>query len=266
MEKQALSLADLRIRFDALQASSGVSVADAVFRTLRLAIVTMALPPGTRLTEQDIGDGLRISRQPVREALLRLRDVELVVIKPQRGSFVAPIAPDAVRSAQFVREAVETAIVRQAASVSTAGARDLIEEALAAQAVAVRRADAASFFRLDEQFHRTLATLAGCGPAWRTIEGVKGHMDRVRYLSLPNATPLERLLAQHRAIADGVLSGNADAAAGAMRAHLREIITSLPILADQHPDLFSPTAGALEAGDRHSDPELPGADPALERI
>jgi DNA-binding GntR family transcriptional regulator len=254
------------VRFEALQASSGASVADAVYRTLRLAIVTMALPPGTRLTEQEIGDGLRISRQPVREALLRLRDIELVVIKPQRGSFVAPIDPDAVRSAQFVREAVETAIVRQAASVCTVGSRELIEEVVSAQGVAVRRGDAGGFFRLDEQFHRTLAMVAGCGPAWRTIEGVKGHMDRVRYLSLPNATPLERLLAQHRDIAESVLSGDAEAAAGAMRTHLREIVTSLPVLAERHPDLFSSPASPPEAHDGGVDPRQPGGDPVFERI
>lgn len=252
MEMQAPPLADLKSRFEALQARSGASVADAVFRTLRHAIVTMALPPATRLTEQEIGDGLRISRQPVREALLRLRQVELVVVKPQRGSFVAPIDPDAVRSAQFVREAVETAIVRRAAGLGRGGATDLLEEALEAQAAAVRRGDAAGFFRLDEEFHRALATLVGCGPAWRTIEDVKGHMDRVRYLSLPEATPLERLLGQHRGIVEGIAAGDPDRAASAMQAHLQEIITSLPVLSQRHPDLFS--GGASVAEEREEAP------------
>jgi DNA-binding GntR family transcriptional regulator len=238
MRKQELMFENLRTRFDMFQTRGGMSVADAVFRALRLEIVTIALPPGTRLTEQEIGDQLHISRQPVREALVRLRDIELVVVKAQRGSFVAPIDATAVRSAQFVREAIETAIVRRAAASDMSGEMDGLEELLAAQETAVRRADAAAFFRLDERFHCTLAAMVGCSPAWRTIENVKGHMDRVRYLSLPDATPLDRLMDQHREIADAIAAGAPGRATKAMEEHLREIILSLPVLANRYPDLF----------------------------
>jgi GntR family transcriptional regulator, rspAB operon transcriptional repressor len=239
MERQESSSPDLRGPFEAAAAEPGTSVAEAAFRALRGAIVTMRLPPGARLSEQDLGNALRISRQPVREALVRLRDAQLILVKPQRGSFVARIDPEAVRAAQFVREAVETAIVRRAAEALPAGAADRIEANLQAQERALKEGDAPGFFRFDEEFHRTLAASVGCAPAWRTIEDVKGHMDRVRYLSLPDATPLARLVAQHRAIAHGILAGDPEVAVAAMQAHLREIVVSLPVLARRFPDLFA---------------------------
>ena len=64
-------------------------------------------------------------------------------------------------------------------------------------------------------------------------------MDRVRYLSMPDATPFEVLVGQHAAIADALARHSADEAEAAMRGHLSEILTSLPRLAQAHPDLFA---------------------------
>jgi DNA-binding GntR family transcriptional regulator len=70
------------------------------------------------------------------------------------------------------------------------------------------------------------------------VEDVKPQMDRVRFLSMPNATPVATLIEQHAAIADAVRLGDAEAAKAAMRAHLAEILRSLPRLAEEHPELF----------------------------
>jgi DNA-binding GntR family transcriptional regulator len=63
-------------------------------------------------------------------------------------------------------------------------------------------------------------------------------MDRARYLSIPHATPVERLIGQHQAVVDAIAARDADAAEAAMRRHLREILTSLPELAEQFPEFF----------------------------
>jgi GntR family transcriptional regulator, rspAB operon transcriptional repressor len=238
MEAQAeAGHSGLRASFDSSMRGADTSVADAVFRALRQAIITMQLEPGVRLTEQELADALAISRQPVREALLRLREAHLVQVVP-RGSFVARISVSDVETAQFVREAVETAIAKRASvglgSLDVARLADILER----QDRSAGEGDADAFFHLDEAFHRTLAEAAGCAAAWRTIEGMKAHMDRVRYLSLPGATPIERLIAQHRTIYEGVVARDGEAAEAAMRGHLREILKSLPQLAERYPRLF----------------------------
>jgi DNA-binding GntR family transcriptional regulator len=244
--QQQSDLTELGRRFAAL--AGHTSVAEAAYRALRLAIVTMELPPGARLTEQELADVLRISRQPVREALLRLRDADFVDVRGQRGSFVARISIAAVQSAQFVREAVEVAIVTRAAAGLEPYERDPLQFIIQRQEKAARERNPQAFFFLDEEFHYGLASAVGCSRAWKIIEDVKGHMDRVRFLSLPEATPIDRLIDQHQAILDAIAHRDPEAAAGAMRTHLREIVVSLPALAKLHPDLFSsdePTAGPL---------------------
>lgn len=237
------SLDPLREHFETLQEAPEASAADGVFHALRHAIVTMALAPGARLTEQDLADALRVSRQPVREALLRLREAHLVRVAP-RGSFVARISIADVEAAQFVREAIEIAIVRRAAEGVAAHEAELLRDIIRRQKRAATAKDADLFFRLDEEFHRALAAAAGCAPAWRTIEMVKAHMDRVRYLSVPDATPADRLIAQHEETLDAVLAGASDKGAAAMRTHLREIVASLPLLAQKHRELFELARGA----------------------
>ena len=91
---------------------------------------------------------------------------------------------------------------------------------------------------LDEAFHRGLASAADCIYAWKVIEDAKAQMDRVRFLSLPHATPVRHLIKQHQAILDAVAAGRAAAAEQAMKVHLREILKSLPRLARDFPDMF----------------------------
>src|SRR3546814_2955334 len=82
----------------------------------------------------------------------------------------------------------------------------------------------------DAAFHRGLALGVGCDHAWRVVEDMKVQMDRVRYLSLPQATPTGRLIDQHEAILDAVAAHDPGRAEAAIRTHLTEILTSLPQL------------------------------------
>jgi GntR family transcriptional regulator, rspAB operon transcriptional repressor len=216
------------------------SMAEQVFRMLRSSIVTLRLTPGTALSEQDIATRLDISRQPVREAFIKLSEVGLVRILPQRGTFVVKISRKAVTDARFVREAVECAITRRAAEDLAPEAIDTLRDLIAQQKAAARAASPEDFFMLDEAYHRSLAEGAGCAYAWKVIGEAKAQMDRVRFLRLSEATPMDHLIAHHQDILDAIVAKDADAAEAAMKIHLRGILQSLPRLAQAFPDLFEP--------------------------
>lgn len=218
------------------------SIAPRILRLLREAIVRGELLPGTLLSEAEIARRSGVSRQPVREAFIKLQEAGLLSIRPQRGTVVQRISVDAVFDARFVREAVEVAVVRAAAESRTAGLNARLAELIAAQEDAATQGDAAAFLRLDEGFHRALAEGIGRSFAWTALEAIKAQMDRVRFLSFEGATPLPDLIRQHRAIATAVRKGDPDRAEGAMRTHLREILASLPRIAQEHPDYFEPAA------------------------
>ncbi|HZF75926.1 MAG TPA: GntR family transcriptional regulator [Acetobacteraceae bacterium] len=223
-----------------LLAEGSASIAPQVLRLLRDSIVRGDLLPGSLLSEAEIARRLGVSRQPVREAFIKLQEAGLLSVRPQRGTVVSRISVAAVFDARFVREAVEVAVVRAAAEAHSATLSARLGELIAAQERAAAAADAPGFLRLDEAFHRALAEGIGRAFAWTALEAIKAQMDRVRFLSFEGATPLPDLIRQHRAIAAAIAAGDADEAEAAMRAHLREILASLPRVAEAHPDYFEP--------------------------
>ena len=215
------------------------SVGGRVYDVLRSAIVQLQLRPGHSLSEAEIASQLGVSRQPVREAFIKLSEAGLVEIRPQRGTFVRLISKREVENAQFLREAIEVAIVRKAASQGDGKGIENLRALIEQQRIATAKGDHSGFLRLDEQFHQAVAASVGCEDAWRVLDTLKAQMDRVRYLSLPQATPLEVLIDQHVRIVDAIEEGSPADAEEAMHAHLREILKSLPMLAETKSAFFA---------------------------
>lgn len=229
---------------DAGRLALSEAAAPQVYRRLRHAIVTNRLQPGQPLSEKEIAAAFGLSRQPVREAFIKLAEAGLIRVLPQRGSFVVKISQRQVSEARFVREAVEVAVVRRACRDLTADAAERLQDVIAEQDEAARTVDQERFHALDDAFHRGLALGIGCAQAWQVVEGIKAQMDRVRFLSLRDASPMPHLIAQHRAILAAVARADPDAAEAAMRTHLGELLHTLPRLAAAFPDLFEAEGGA----------------------
>jgi GntR family transcriptional regulator, rspAB operon transcriptional repressor len=210
-----------------------------LYSLLRAAIIQMDLRPGQPLSETELAKQLNVSRQPVREAFIKLAEAGLIEVRPQRGTFVLLISRQEVESARFVREAVEVAFVRKVATEAPAGTVAALRESIARQEAARSNEDAVTFLRHDEDFHHAIARAAGCESAWKLLETLKAQMDRVRFLAIEEATPTDVLIAQHKAIADAIEERDPDRAEAAMRLHLEEILQSLPRIAAALPDLFT---------------------------
>jgi DNA-binding GntR family transcriptional regulator len=209
-----------------------------IYRALREAIVKGAFPPGSPLSEKDVSERFGVSRQPVREAFIKLGEAGLVQVRPQRGTFVRKISPKRVEDGRFIREAVEVAVAGRAAQRVTAAQLAAMEQLLAGQRRAARDNDTAAFLDLDDAFHQAVADAADCPAVWQTIENIKANMDRVRYLSLAQVSPLDMLIEQHDAIFQALRDGDPQAAQAAMQHHLRELTMSFEPIRARNPDWF----------------------------
>ncbi|MGB3813642.1 MAG: GntR family transcriptional regulator [Shinella sp.] len=216
--------------------SSAEAVGPQVYRILREQIIQAELTPGERISESEIAKSLSISRQPVREAFIKLSEEGLVQVLPQRGTYVTRISTASVMDVRFVREAIEADIVRQVAAEHATATIEVLRDQIARQKQ-VPHDDRAAFLRLDELFHHTLAAAAGRAYAWSVIESVKAQMDRVRFLSVDDIQ-INRLIEQHERIVDGIAAGDVSEAEQALRTHLREIVKSLPEIARSRAEFF----------------------------
>lgn len=219
-------------------AGTNAPVNQQIYRALREAIVKGAFSPGSPLSEKDISERFGVSRQPVREAFIKLGEAGLVQVLPQRGTFVMKISPQRVEDGRFIREAIEVAVAGRASQRVTAAQLDAMADLLASQRRAALASDTAAFLDLDDAFHQAIASAAQCPAVWNTIENIKANMDRVRYLSLAEVSPLSMLIAQHEAIFDGLRTGDPQAAQAAMQHHLRELTISFAPIRARNPDWF----------------------------
>src|SRR5688500_17163077 len=112
------------------------SIARLIELEIRKAIVTLAMQPGAPLSEQEIALRYGVSRQPVREAFIALARSGLVEILPRRGTFVVKISVERMLEARFVRESLESAVVRRACERFDARVRTRIDFHLEAQELA----------------------------------------------------------------------------------------------------------------------------------
>jgi DNA-binding GntR family transcriptional regulator len=202
-------------------------LSDQAYAALRARIVGGELAPGARIAEAELAADLGISRTPLREAVLRLADEGLIDVYPQSGSFVAPISLAAVAEAQFVREHLECAVIRETAARIDAAGLATLRQLLSGQQAAQREGDPDRFYELDEALHAAFAALAGRAGVWRIVQHSKVHLDRVRRLSLPVAEHIPRLIRQHRAIVDALDARDPACAEAALRTHLREVFSTI---------------------------------------
>jgi DNA-binding GntR family transcriptional regulator len=208
------------------------------YAALREAIVRAELAPGRQLSENELASRLGVSRTPIREALVRLRDERLVEIVPQLGTFVTRISGQAVADAQFIREALECACIRRAAELATEDDIAALEDNLRAQQRAQEAADFDAFYVLDDAFHHALCDLSEHRAVWPVSQRARSHLNRIRRLSMPVPSYMELMIQQHHRVVSAVADHDAGGAEALLRDHLRNVLQEVPRIRAQHPGFF----------------------------
>ncbi len=199
----------------------------AVYESLRRSIRELELRPGVPIDRDEVAEKLGVSRAPVGEALARLREEGLVEIRPQHGTFVAPIRPDAIREAWLAREVIEPRIAAECAERIDTELRQQLGENLDGQIAALAAGDLSDFYELDERLHALLFKAAGASRMLHFVDAIRAPLDRLRRLALPADDRADETLAEHRRIIDAIIAGDADLAAAAMRSHTRQVKQAL---------------------------------------
>ncbi|MGY2048749.1 GntR family transcriptional regulator [Methylobacterium sp. JK268] len=228
-------------RFSTASVPGPIGLAITAF--LRTAIVRNQLVPGQALPEAELAQIMGVSRQPVREALIRLSEMGLLRILPQRGTLVTRISVAGVLSGRFIRQAAERAVIVEAARQASDAEIRAMWRLVERQEDALAQQDSAALLALDDDLHETFARSMGITSVWPGLTAAKLQMDRVRHLSTPLVTPGERIIAQHRAIVAAVAARDAAAADAAMAGHLTEVLASLPELIARMPEHFDQGEG-----------------------
>lgn len=214
-------------------------LAKQVFDELHRQILTFELKPFQMLSEATVSDMLGVSRTPVREALALLSAKNFVDVMPQRGSQVAPLRVANLERSQFMREALEVALLRRAMASGRhiELAHGLRREVLLQQTFAAV-GDKGRFYESDESFHGLIADAAGFAEILPEILRVKDHMDRFRHLMVSGIDDLGIVIRQHGDICEVIGRGDGAGAEELLVAHLRRILQYVDEARARFPEYF----------------------------
>lgn len=137
------------------------SGADTVYEELRRDILNLDMEPGTLLDETELAVRFRLSRSPIREALIRLSAEGLVQTLRNRSSIVAPFDVVAIPSYLDAAQLMYRLTSRLAALNRKQSHLARIQEVHAEHTAATKRRDMASMIRLNREFHLEIAKASG---------------------------------------------------------------------------------------------------------
>lgn len=214
---------------------------DYVYNTVKDSILNMRLKPGMLISEKEISERLQVSRTPTREAFIKLAEEELIVIYPQKGSFVSLIDMAQVEEARFVRENMEVAVLKIACR--SFSEKDLLDlEALISQQVIYAGHDSyEKMHELDEEFHRAIFYKCGKARTWNVIQQMLGHYKRFRNLLLEVYFDWETIILQHTRIVEYIRRRDFDMAERELRIHVKSRFEKDELL-KKYPNYFKESA------------------------
>ncbi len=185
-------------------------------------IATGQFAPGERIIQEQIAKTLGVSRQPVQQALLLLRNLGVLQDAPGRGLVVAPLEPDQVKHMYDMRAVIEGLACRLAAEHNAERAGRLGPALVDAGRRAVAGGSVAKMVAADLKFHEFIYSLSGnplIAPAmathWTHTQRVMGEV------LVKDETPRD-IWDQHAAILDAVARGDSAKAEALARSHITQ--------------------------------------------
>jgi DNA-binding GntR family transcriptional regulator len=199
-----------------------------IVESITTAIVERRLMPGTKLAEQKIADIFKVSRTLVRQALNQLSRDKLVTLEPARGARVAEPSIDEARQVFEVRNMLESAMIRRAASELSDAQLAELRDHLRDEQAAVQRTDVSGRTRLLADFHVVIATMLGNQVLAELLSDLvtRSSLIALMYQSSHSA---EHSFDEHVAIVEALARRDAKAAVRLMEDHLHNVERNLQL-------------------------------------
>ena len=178
------------------------------------------LKPGERIVQEQIAQLLGVSRQPVQQALLLLRNQGVLQDAAGRGLIVAAMEPDHVRNMYDVRAVMEGLAFRRAAELNAACSRKLGPMLIRKGHSAVASGSVAEMIAADLEFHHLIHDLSRNPLIAPTMQTQWIYMQRVMGEVLMRDGTSHEIWAQHEVMLQAVMDGDGDAAESLARQHV----------------------------------------------
>jgi DNA-binding GntR family transcriptional regulator len=186
----------------------GMPTYELIENNLRDEIISGALPPGTRITIQEIAKRYNVSEMPVREALQRLQGEGLIELLPHKGSRVKVIDPSFMENIYDIRGAIEGLLICSSVeniSLSAIAAAETINQKLSEAVAANRLADVVL---LNMEFHETIYQFNTNPEAYKIHKKYSSLLKSLRTQYPVSPERMKKMADEHTAIIAAIKAQN----------------------------------------------------------
>ena len=196
------------------------NLVEQVHEAILLEISSGKLAPGKRIIQEQIAAELGVSRQPIQQALLLLRNQGLLRDAPGRGLIVAPLDPDHIRQMYDVRAVIEGLAFRKAALNNAAAAKREGPDFITKGREAAKNGSVTDLIAADMAFHHFVYSLSENLLVAPTMDTHWTYTQRVMGEVLMRDEKPRDIWDQHEALLQSIISGDGDAAELHAREHI----------------------------------------------
>jgi len=188
----------------------------AVHKKIKDLILNQAFEPGQKIKQEELARTLGVSRTPIIKALHLLIADNLVVYTPRKGFTVKELTTREMAEIFYIRELLDGAAAREAASKVTAAQLEQLDAYFAGFGGSWTKAARDRYTAQDKAFHARLYEIAAVPLLTRINEMF--NISRVSYQRGLVRDP-DETLAEHLGIVEAIKNRDADLAEQRARAH-----------------------------------------------
>lgn len=212
---------------------------DYAYRVLKENIMTLELKPGTLLSEIELSETLEISRTPIREVLMKLKNEHLIEVKPQSGTYVSLIDLELVREARFMRLALEEKVLKEACeNFPNKYFLELEKNLYAQQIIADMEGGEKEFNKLDNEFHQLFFLGVNKLNVWKSILNISTHYNRMRLLLQLEDSKVD-VVNQHKEFLEVIRNKDIDRVESLINEHIKYNDNILANLTRENDEYYS---------------------------
>lgn len=208
------------------------------YRIIKIQILDMQFLPGEKLSEAELAQQLGVSRTPVHDTFARLEREKMLMVEPQRGTFVPRLNAERILQVAEIEQKLSLAVlevlyIRRPAAQSFGALSQCIEKEHSALA---QRA-AGPMAQLHMGFFRQLFEMAGYLPVFQAVFRVSADLARLYHL-IDDMAVWRKLVELQAGVAQALRAHDSDVACALMSEHFSLVGPLLSSIRKRYPQYF----------------------------
>lgn len=226
------------MNFKVLEKKNKEKNKDYAIRNLKYNIVFLNLEPGDKISENQISKLLNLSRSPIREAFIELKNNLLLDIKPQIGSFISYLDIDTSKELLFFRSTLEQGAVAELCNKKSLSYLDEFKDIILKEKELHHTNDFQTLINLDNKFHDLIFKELNYENIPSIIANNTSYLSRMRILRLKANIRETNYIKEHEEILNYIVNNNGNEAGNLLKNHIIELIDDMLVLKEKYPNYF----------------------------